>query len=221
MSTNPSVPRNRRLWSWGGAGFAALFLGGQFASAPLENGSIPLPDAPVAEVVEYFSANTATSAVLGTANVLAGLALLFLVGRAALGMRSPGGRVGVVAGWIAGLSLAVSGTLSVVLGQVAATAAPGTVETLRDWNFWTGGVIHVVCLGLFVGLLCLPSVTEPMTGRGVRIFGLVASVPAVLSISSLLWFYASALLPLGRFSLIVWAVFAAVSLWRNPKPNAS
>lgn len=219
MSTIQTQPR-RRLWALGGAGFSALFLGGQFASAPLENGSIPLPNAPVAEAVEYFGANTASSAVLGTGNILAGLTLLFLVGHAATRMRSTGGRVGIVAGWVAGLSLAVSGALSVVLGQVAATAAPGTVETLRDFNFWTGGVTHVVSLGLFVGLMCLPAVTEPFLGKGVRIFGLVASVPAVLSISSLLWFYASVLLPVGRFTLILWAVFATVSLLRADRARS-
>jgi len=43
----------------------------------------------------------------------------------------------------------------------------------------------------------------------------VAGVPAVLSVLSLLWFYASVLLPLGRLLCMTWLVVAAVSLLRG------
>lgn len=219
MSTIQSVPKRRRLWPWGGVGFAAFFIVGQLASEATRTGDIPMPDAPASEVVEFFSTNTLSSTVLGAALMLSGLSLLFLVGRAAADMR-PGiaARFGVIAGRAASISLTISGALSIALAATAASAAPGTVEVLRDINFRTGGVVHVVALGLFAGLWCLNSTTM---GRGLSVTGRVLAAPAVASIASLFWYYASVLLPLGRFSLMIWVVFAAVSLLRRNRTTAA
>lgn len=212
MSTVHAPSRSRRLWALGGIGFTVLFVAGQRVSSPLRNGDLPMPDAPTNEITAYFADNAASSAVLGGFGVLAGLALLFLVGRAAADMRvGTASRVGVAAGVVSSLAVAASGVLSIVLGTAGADLSTGAVLTLRDFNFWTGGVIHVASLGLFVGLWCLNSTAM---GRVVRGFGKVLAVPAVLSVASLVWFYASVLILLGRYTLMVWVVFAAIALLR-------
>lgn len=221
--TKPAPPpaaagtgRSRRLWALGGIGFTTLFLAGQFASEPLRVGDIPMPDSPASEVASYFSANSTASILMGAFHILAGLALLFLVGRVATDLRPGiGSRIAGATGRAASMTLAISGVTSMVLALVADSASLATVDVLREVNFRTGGVVHVVMLGLFAGLWCLNSVSM---GRVLRTTGKVLAVPAVLSVASLLWFYASVLLPLGRFSLMIWVVFAAVSLLRAKRP---
>lgn len=91
------------------------------------------------------------------------------------------------------------------------TATADTLVTARNVTFIAGGVVHVVALGLFVGFLSqLPGWTRP-----VRVFGLIAAIPAVLSIASTMWFYASVLLPAGRLLCMVWLVVGGISVLRG------
>jgi hypothetical protein len=86
-----------------------------------------------------------------------------------------------------------------------------TVVTLRGVGFYTGGATHVVALGLFVLLV---SRAEGRT-RPVTVMGWIAGVPAVLSILSVLWFYASPFLPVGRLLCMVFLIVLGVSLARG------
>ena len=75
-----------------------------------------------------------------------------------------------------------------------------------------GGFLHVMSLGMFVWLT-----RTAFPGRGIRILGVVAAVPALLSVASLAWFYASALILLGRLLCMVWTVAAGVALVRRAR----
>jgi hypothetical protein len=84
---------------------------------------------------------------------------------------------------------------------------------LRSVNFISGGTAHVATLGLFI-LLASRTFSKP-----VRVFGIVAAVPAIASLVSLVWFNGAALILLGRLLGMVWTIAAAVSLFRRRKES--
>ena len=114
-------------------------------------------------------------------------------------------------GWIAVVAMLVAVALSITVGVTASTAAPDLLVALWNAAFIAGGVVHVVALGLFVGLAS----RFPGWSRPIALFGLAAAVPAVLSVASTLWFYASVLLPVGRLLCMAWLIVAGISLLRG------
>lgn len=203
---------------------AIAFLGAYLAVMPvvpaLSTGALPLPGSAAAEVAGYLRANPAASLATGLLQGLsvAGLALVVAGPVARMGDAGPGRRRPAVAvGAVAVALMAISAVLSVVLSVVVPSASDGTISALRAASFYSGGVAHVVTLGAFVWLASRPAVWT----RAIRVFGVVSAVPAGLSVLSLVFFYASALLPLGRLLCMVWTVSAAVSLSRRRKVLAA
>lgn len=202
----------------GAIAFLAFYLAVDFASSAVSTGTMPLPGDPADEVYEYFTANTTASILTGGLQTLSVLGLaVVVVGPATRAGRSVGRRRGAVfAGATAVAAMLVSSGLAVTSGVIAESASVDTVVALRDAAFYSGGVVHVVALGLFVlAVTRIKGWTRP-----VRVMGWIAGVPAVLSIASLLWFYASPLLPLGRVLSMVCLVVAGVSLVRGRTPAA-
>jgi hypothetical protein len=171
-----------------------------------------------------FAANTTATLVLGTCQILSAVALFLFVGHVGSAVRPAGSRAGRVigvGGVLAGAFLAVSALLACALAMIAGNADPGVVATVRDLNFLTGGVAHVVCLGVFVGMTCIASARTHMLPRGIRVLGFVAAVPAVLSVISLAWYPGTVLLPIGRVLSLLWSVAAAVGLLRSSRRELS
>jgi hypothetical protein len=216
----------RRLWALGGIGFAAFFMAGDILNGVIASGSLPLPDASAREVVDFFAANTTATLVLGTCQLLSAVALFLFVGHVGSAVRpAPGGsrtgRVISVGGVLAGVFLAVSALLSCTLAVIAGDAEPGVVATVRDLNFLTGGVAHVVSLGVFVGMTCVAAARAHLLPRGIRWLGIVAAIPAVLSVISLVWYPGMVLLPIGRVLSLLWSIVAAVGLLRRSRRELS
>jgi hypothetical protein len=107
----------------------------------------------------------------------------------------------------------VSCALTVVLTSVAASASPDTVQVLRLGSFYAGGVANVVTLGVFV-FAAAKALAGPI-GSPTRWFGYVAGTLAMLSVLSLVFYYASVFLPVGRVLCMVWTVVAAVVVARS------
>ncbi|GAA5129215.1 hypothetical protein [Pseudonocardia adelaidensis] len=175
----------------------------------------PLPNAADAEVYRYLTQETA--AVAANAAVLlcsaGGLLVFVLAIRRVLSIRAVTPvRRGHVFGLLAVVALVLSALLSLVLAAGASTMSSGTAASVQYAAFLTGGVLHVFCLGLFVGLTA-----RAFESRGVRILSLVAVIPAVLSVISLVWFYGAALILLGRVLCMVWVITAAIVVARAPR----
>lgn len=198
----------------GAIAFLVFYLAVDFASSAVSTGSMPLPGDPADEVHAYFSANTTASIVTGVLQALSVLGLaLFVAGPATKAGRASAGRrrAAVLIGSVAVVAMLASAAIAIVSGLTAESASVDTVVALRDAAFYTGGVLHVVALGLFV-------LTVTRAGgwtRPVRVMGWIGGVPAVLSAASLLWFYASPLLPAGRILCMVCLIVAASSLLRG------
>ena len=107
--------------------------------------------------------------------------------------------------------------LSIALVLVAGSASEATVDALRQANFYAGGVVTVVALGVFVLGAALVLGRRGAIGRGARWFGVVAGALATLSVLSLAIFYATPLLPIGRVLCMVWTIVATVQLVRRAR----
>jgi hypothetical protein len=193
---------------------AVAFLVIYLAVSPVTNviAPLPLPDAPPAEVYAYFTDSGAASILTGVLQLLsvAGLAV-FVTGCLRLASAAPQRRGFRVLGWLAVAAMAVSCAIAIFLGVGASTLSSDAVMAWRQASFYTGGVVHVVALGgLALTLALWPGWTRP-----VRVVAWIAAVPALLSIASLIWYYASILLPVGRLLAMVAFIVAGGSLVRG------
>lgn len=199
-------------------GFVLLYLSTDLVLANLASTTLPLPNAPVADVRDWYAQNQ-------LAAVMIGICQLLSVASLAVFVRLLARRAGATA-WQAaaasraslwGLVAVALMVASSALGWVLAVLAPGgsldAVSVLRTANFITGGTAHVIALGVFV----LLASRMRGFGRPVVVLGYVAAVPAFLSVASLLWFQGAAFILLGRLLCMVWTISAAVSITRKVK----
>lgn len=212
ITDRPAVPPRHVAWIAGavftGAYLANGFVTGLFATRPL-----PLPDAPTAEVVAYFANERAATVASGATQLVSVLGLAVFAWAVAR-VAAPDWRR-TVAGIVAVAAMIISVLLSWLLALIGPTASDGVILLVRDLNFYTGGVIHVVALGAFVATLTLLQPGSRAFGRGVRRFGAVAAVCALLSVFSIVFYYASIFLPVGRLLSMLWTVTAGVSIARG------
>jgi hypothetical protein len=220
--------KRRSLWALGGVLFAAFFIGGDFLRGALANGALPLPGAPVGEVVRYFTESRSAALAASSAQVLSALSLLVFVAPVATLVRRVAGDRGALPGLASGggiLSagfLLVSALLALALALTVSGLSLGLVDALRGANFLTGGTLHVASLGLFVGATSVAARRAKALPSWVCWLGIVQATLAVLSLASLLFFPAALLILLGRMLGFVWciAVGIVLALGRRRKAGA-
>jgi hypothetical protein len=199
----------------GAAVFLVAYLAVSFAGSALSDRSLPLPDAPAADVAAYYSANPAAAvvvALLQAVSVLGFAVFTRAVVRTSVSSPSAARRL-TGASVVSVLAMLVSCALTVVLAIVAASASLDTVQVLRLGSFYAGGVANVVTLGIFV--FAAAKALAGRVGAPTRWFGYVAGTLAMLSVLSLVFYYASVFLPVGRVLCMVWTVVAAVVVTRS------
>ncbi|GAA5142426.1 hypothetical protein [Pseudonocardia adelaidensis] len=211
----PTTPR------WGpitaAAGFLLAFLAVGLATDPLADRPLPMPWAPPSEVAAYYTANPAAATINALLQIVSVACLAVVVRYLTPRLREagPGAARLPAAGYLSVAAIVVSSLLSVALVLVAPSASAATVDVLRQANFYSGGVVAVVALGVFVLGAALVLGRRGAIGRVARWFGLVAGALATLSVLSLAIFYATPLLPIGRVLCMVWTIIAAVQLVRR------
>lgn len=209
----PARPKQGRHLLWiGGLTFLLAYLAVDVAHGLIATTDLPRPGAADSAVIDYFAGQRAA--------ILA-VSLCHLVSAAGLGLfcwafdRVAGrDRYRNVAGAVAVGALVASAVLSTLATLSATSGSTTAVLLLRDLSFYTGGVTHVVTLGLLVATVVWGS-GKPLTTRPVRWLGYVAATCAVLSVLSVGVYYASAFLPLGRVLCMIWTVSAGVSIARR------
>ena len=217
-SSSASAPIRRAL---SGALFAVFFLVGEAVAGQLATAPLPMPDAPVADVVAYYGGSRVAALVLAGAHALAAAALVVFVAGVVVFLRrnsADGDALAGLARWggvLAGLFLLASALLTLALTQAAAGSDLALVGTLRSLNFVTGGTLHVASLGVFVGATSLAARTAGALPGWIVWLGLVQAVLAVLSLASLLVFFAALFILLGRMLGFLWCIAAGVALGRG------
>ena len=204
--------KQRNPWALSGVLFAAFFIASLVLGGVLASGPLPLPGAPAADVARYFTESRAAVLVAGLLQVLSAVSLFVFVAPVAAFVRRIAGerrappRLASGGGALAAVSLLVSALLGWVLALTAASLELNLVGTLRSLNFLTGGVAHVVSLGLFVGATSIAALRAEALPRWILWLGLVAAALSILSLASLIWFPATILLPLGRLLSLIWSI---------------
>lgn len=210
--------RRGRLLALSGLLFVAYFIAGLVLGGVLATSPFPMPDAPTAQTAGYYRDNVTALAVGGVFQGLSAIALLVFVrcvaafaGRVT-GEKDALSRPVLGFGVLAAGFLLVSAVFSGTLVLVAGGGDLSLVDALRDLNFLSGGVAHVVSLGLFVGAASVATSGTKAVPRWVLRLGAVAAVLSILSLVSLVWFPATFLIPLGRLLSFVWCVGVGIVL---------
>jgi uncharacterized membrane protein YhaH (DUF805 family) len=122
------------------------------------------------------------------------------------------------AGILSGLFLLASAILALALTQAAAGGDPTLVGTLRSLNFLTGGTLHVASLGVFVGAASVAARRVGALPGWIAWLGILQALVSVLSLASLVFYYAALFILLGRLLGFVWCVAVGVALAVGRRP---
>ncbi len=201
--------------------FALLFLAGlALATTP------PLPTASAAEVLAYYREHQQSATLLAFLQFGASIPLAIFAATAfsrlrRLGLDVPGAVIGLVGGVLASAALAVCGLLQWVAARAALLDDAAVVYAVRDLVFVTGGVGHVVPLGLLFAGIAVPSLVGTLLPRWLAWLGVALAVVAELSTLSLLAPVALVTLPIARFGGFAWLIAVGVLLPRAARPRAA
>jgi len=207
--------------------FTVLFVAGLAVSTAMAGGhTYPSPFSAAPGILAYFHDHRAAVAVggffqFGAAIPLAIYAATVSVRLRTLGIQAPGATIAQVGGVLAAAFLALSGLVSWVLSRPEVGADPTLVRALQDVGFATGGVGHVVPLGLLVAGVAVPAWLARLLPRWLAFVGLGIAAVAELSALSLLVENLSYLLPVARFTALAWLVAVGFLLPRTRTLNTS
>lgn len=200
----------------------ALLVAGIAVSAAL-GGTVPSPYAGGAVVRDYFAAQP-DAALAGGVLVFASSVPLAIYAATVtarlrqLGVTAPGATIALAGGVLAAGVLALSGLFLWALSQPGVAVSTPLVRALHDMAFLTGGVAHVVFLGLLLAGVAVPGLILGLLPRPLAWAGLVVAAVAELATLSLLFPALSVLLPLARFPGLAWLVAAGFLLpQRRPR----
>jgi hypothetical protein len=197
------------------AGFLALYLGSAFVVPNLASAAMPLPNAPAGQMRTWITHSTSAAVLLGACQLLSascfGVFAVMLRRTASTAAQVAVARKATPWGLAAVAGMALSSVLSWVLVAAAPSASTGTVAALRTASFIAGGTAHVVALGVFV----LLAARIPGFGKAVRVFAVIAAIPAITSLVSLVWFQGAVFILLGRLLCMAWVICAAISTTRR------
>jgi hypothetical protein len=201
-------------------GFLVAYLAVSPVSGAFADRDLPLPGSPASQVAEFYSANPTAVAITAVLQVVSVACFAVFVAALAPALRAAGAAWLPPVGYVSTAAMVVSSALAGVLAAVAPSAGDTTVTVLRQANFYAGGVVNVVLLGLFVFGTALVLGRELLFGKPTRWFGFVAGTLAMLGVLSLAIYYANLFLPVGRVLSMVWTVVAGVVVYRRVRAES-
>ncbi|MBO2447386.1 DUF4386 family protein [Actinomadura barringtoniae] len=198
--------------------YVVLFFVGLIGSSVVGGAVYPSPFDDASKIQQYFADNHDAVILMGIAQTAAALALVvFAAGIGALvrdrtNLGSGPGGVVQAAGTLSAAFLMLSGLSGWITVRDEALAQPALVRALHDFAFMTGGVAQVTTFGLFVGTASAAALKAGLLPRWICWLGGVCAAASLASVLALASEPAAFLLPVGRFSGIIWVVAAGVVL---------
>ena len=217
-STVPSIRSTNPVGALCGVVFAVVFLLSDTITRPLQQAPATLPTDPPAAMLAYYVRSGTAITAHAAFHIVSGLLLVgfvITIGQVLARVapeRSTLRLVAVIGGIAAAVALITSALINVYATLSAGGLDETTAQALRLANFYTGGTIHVALLGVFAVGACLIALKARPWARGFSWLGLVSGVLSILSLLSLAIYYATPLIPLGRFSNFAWSICIAVIL---------
>jgi hypothetical protein len=192
----------------------ALLVAGLVVGIAL-GGVMPLPYS--SAILDYVAGHhdAAVAIAVGTFGSSIPLAIYAATASARLrqlGITAPGATIALAGGLLASAGLALSGLTAWILSRPEVTSDPALVRALYYLTFLTGGPWHVVTLGLLIAGIAVPGLIVGLLPRPVAWAGLVIAVLAELTTLVLIWQALSPLLPLARFTGLIWLIVAGALL---------
>jgi hypothetical protein len=201
--------------------FTLLFVGGVAVATALAGGdTFPSPFGSAATAASYFRDHRDAVRVSAFTQFAAAVPLAIYAATVSTrlrnyGIRVPGTTIALVGGVLAATMLALSGLLCWVLSRVEVTDSNGAFRVFHDLSFATGGVAHVVFLGLLVAGIAVPGLLANLLPRPLALTGLVIAVMAELASLALLIDGLAILVPIGRFTALGWLIAVGFMVRRN------
>lgn len=207
------------LLPWLAAGSLVLLLVGVAVGAAL-GGVFPSPFGDAPQIQAFFvdhPASVHATAGFGIASALPLLAYA-AVATAHLGQDARVGSAPALAlgaATICATMMVTSALLQWVLTRDAVLADPALVRGVHDLSFLTGGVGAVVFLGVLVAAVAVAATRAGVLPRPLAVAGTCLGAVGMASVASLLWPDAAILLPVGRFTALIWMIVAGVLVARE------
>jgi hypothetical protein len=179
--------------------------------AVMLGGAPPNPLGPAVTVNDYYRQHPDSARASALGLFAAAVPLMIYAATASarlrqLGITAPGATIALAGGVIASTMLSLSALLGWALSRPEIVANDALVQALSVLSFLTGGVAHVVPLGLLVAGIAVPALLVGLLPRPVAWAGLVIAALAELSSICLIVPAFTILLPIARFTALSWLV---------------
>lgn len=132
-----------------------------------------------------------------------------------LGVNAAGPNIALFGGTAASLFISISSLVGWVLCQPGVADQVSIVQTLRLISFGTGGIAHVMPLGLLMAGISVPCLIRKQTPKWIAWLGLVLAVLAQLCMLGLVFPQAFVLLPIVRLGSYIWMICIGFALMKT------
>lgn len=180
-------------------------------------GVMPLPYASDTAIQDYFAGHHGAAVAIAVGAFASSVPLAIYAATASvrlrqLGITAPGATIALAGGLLASAGLALSGLTAWTLSRPEVTSDAALVRALYYLTYLTGGPWHVVTLGLLIAGIAVPGLIAGLLPRPVAWTGLVIAGLAELTTLVLIWPVLSPLLPVARFTGLIWLIVAGALL---------
>ena|SRR5215207_300624 len=180
-------------------------------------GVMPLPYGSATAIQDYFAGRHAAAVAIAVATFGSSVPLAIYAATASarlrqLGITAPGATIALAGGLLASAGLALSSLTAWTLSRPEVTSDAALVRALYYLTYLTGGPWHVVMLGLLIAGITVPGLIAGLLPRAVAWTGLVIAGLAELTTLVLIWPGLSPLLPVARFTGLIWLIVAGALL---------
>lgn len=201
----------------------ALLLAGLVVGISL-GGVMPLPYGSATAIRDYVTDHHAAAVAIAVGTFGSSIPLAIYAATASarlrqLGITAPGATIALAGGLLASTALALSGLTAWTLSRPEVTSDAALVRALYYLTYLTGGPWHVVTLGLLIAGIAVPSLIVGFLPRPIAWTGLVIAVLAELTTLVLIWSALSPLLPVARFTGLIWLIVAGALLPLRRRTN--
>lgn len=207
--------------------FAGLFIASLVLTAALTGGRhFPSPFEPATVAAAFFTEHAGAVRLSAFLQFGAAIPLAIFTATATsrlrfLGVQAAGPSIALVGGTLASAMGALSALLQWVLAQPGIAISEPVMRALQLAAFATGGPGHVVPFGILVAGIAVSGGLSHHLPRGVMWFGLAVAAAAELSSLTIAVPAAVYLVPLARFTGLIWLVVAGATLAKRRGSRAT
>ena len=180
-------------------------------------GVMPLPYGAAADIVGYVHDHHGAVQAGAVGAFAASVPLTIYVATVStrlrqLGVTAPGATIALAGGILATGALALAGLICWTMSRPEVVVDDGLIRALYYLVFLTGGVGHIVALGLLVAGIAVPSLVLGLLPRAVAWGGLAIATLAEFATVVLIWPETAVVLPIARLTGLVWLIVAGALL---------